>query len=129
MCLRLHGAKLSDMAVELVATFVRIKLATPDASKALFAIAAERGGAEFVLNGNTRMAASISGMLASACDARFVDPAIVAAVSLSSIVGRVRTVLDGSAPPGFEQKLNEQLVSLVSAYFRNEAIRQVEPKL
>lgn len=124
-CLRLRGARLSAMAAGLVTAFLKIKLGNPDASKALFAIAAERGGAELVLSGNIRMAASIAGMLASASDARFADPAITAAVALSSIVGSVRAVLEGFAPPGFEQRLDEQFVSLVSGYLRNEATDRV----
>ena len=129
MCLRLHGAELTEMAVGLVAAFLKIKLANADASKALFAIAAERGGADLVLNGNIRMAASITRMLTSASDAHFVDPAIAAVVALSSIVGSVRTVLEGYAPPGFEELLEEQLVSLVSGYLWNEAVREGNPKL
>ena len=129
VCVRLHGARLEEMAVGLVGAFLEIKLGSPDATKALFAIAAERGGAELVLKGNTQMAASISDMLASASDGRFANHAIAAAVALSSIIGSVRAVLEGYAPPGFEQNIREQLVSLVSAYFRSEAIRPLDPKI
>ncbi|WP_260923975.1 hypothetical protein [Novosphingobium sp. 9] len=109
------------MAVALVSAFLRVKLSDPDASKALYAIAGERGGAELVIRGNNRMVATISEMLASARDARFADPVITAAVTLSSIVGCVRAVLEGYAPPGFEDHLDRRLVLLVSAYFAAEA--------
>jgi AcrR family transcriptional regulator len=123
MCLRLRGSKLSEMAVGLVDVFLQIKLSQPEESKALFAVAAERGGAALVLNVHIRMASSISDMLASTCDGRFADPAIVSAVALSSIVGSVRSVLEGYAPPSFEDNISEQLVSLVSAYFASVVIR------
>jgi len=122
-CARLHGANLSEMATALIATFLEVKLGNPDASNALYAIAGERGGAELVLRGNNRMVATMSAMLATASDTRFADPAITAAVALSSIVGCVRAVLEGYAPPGFDHQLERQLVSLVSAYFENEAER------
>jgi AcrR family transcriptional regulator len=118
VCGQQRGKPLSEMAVALVATFLDIKLRDPQASQALYAIAAERGGAELVSRINARMVAAVSAMLDSSPEARFDDPDLVAAVALNAIVGNVRAVLEDYAPPDFETRMKEQLILLLCAYLR-----------
>src|SRR5260221_9726896 len=61
-------------------------------------------------------ASAIAGMLASALNAYFDDPTVTAAISLSSLVGPVRALLEGRAPPGLEANLERHLVLLLRAY-------------
>ncbi len=123
-CSRHHGAPVSEMARAIATTFLEVKLRDPDASKALYAIAGERGGAELVKQINTRMVMSIGAMLASASDVTFADPAVTAAVALSCLVGNVRGVFEGYAPFGFEPVLEEQLIMLLTVYLESS---KVEP--
>jgi len=115
-CEQCRGKPVSDMAAELVSAFLAVKLRNPAMSKALYAIAAERGGAELVVRINTRIVAAIAAMLATSSDAQFEAPVLIATVVLSALVGPVRTLLEGCAPPLFEASLEQQLRLLLTAY-------------
>ncbi|MGS0737247.1 TetR/AcrR family transcriptional regulator [Pseudomonas sp. GG8] len=115
-CEQCRGKPVSDMAAELVSAFLAVKLRNPAMSKALYAIAAERGGAELVVRINTRIVAAIAAMLATSSDAQFEAPVLIATVALSALVGPVRTLLEGCAPPLFEASLEQQLTLLLTAY-------------
>lgn len=117
-CVELQGTAVADMAAGLVTTLLTAKLREQAVSKALYAIAAERGGAELVARINVRMVGAIAAMLATAPDAHFEDPALIAAISLSAIVGPVRTLLEGNAPPAFEAALEQQTTLLLKAYLQ-----------
>lgn len=101
-CREHQGKPVCEMASALVTAFLAEKLRDPGKSKALYAVAGERGGAGLVARMHTRMVAAITEMLASAPDAHFDEPSLTAAMSLSVLVGPVRAVLAGHAPPGFE---------------------------
>ena len=116
VCQQQQGAKIAEMARALVAAFLAAKLRDPQESRALYAVAAERGGAALAMQAYGRMAQSITAMLASASDGRFTDPALIATVALSSLIGPVRAVLEGHTPPGFEAGLEAQLITLLCAY-------------
>lgn len=111
-----RGKSVSDMASGLVRAFLVAKLRDPHVSKALYAIAAERGGAELVARINTRMVAATAAMLVTAPNTYFEDPVITAAISLGALVGPVRGLLEGNVPPAFEASLEQQLTVLLRAY-------------
>lgn len=115
-CEQCEGKPISDMASELVSAFLAVKLRDPAMSKALYAIAAERGGAELVGRINARMVAAVAAMLATASDAHFEVPGLIAAVSLNALSGPVRALLEGYAPPLFETCLKQQATRLLRAY-------------
>lgn len=117
-CSELLGKPVAAMASGLVVAFFAVKLRDPAGSKALYAIAAERGGAELVSRITTRMVGAIAAMLKSATDAHFDDPVVTAAISLSAVSGPVRALLEGHTPPGFEKGLEQQIVELLRAYLQ-----------
>jgi AcrR family transcriptional regulator len=122
-CREYGGRPVAEMASGLVTAFLAIKLRNPAESKALYAVAAERGGAELVARLNTRVVAAITAMLASAPDAHFDDPSMAAAIAMSAIGGAVRSILDGYAPLEFEANLERQLILLVTAYLQAHRLR------
>ncbi|WP_457798565.1 TetR/AcrR family transcriptional regulator [Methylocystis sp. S23] len=117
-----RGKPVSQMAAALVTAFLAAKLRDPEESKALYAVAEERGGAELAARMRMRILAAIAAMLASAPDARFDDPAMTSAVAFSALVGSVRTLLEGQASAEFEARLEKQLILLLTAYL--EAARR-----
>lgn len=117
-CIALKGTPVGDMATGLVVAFLAVKLRDPTVSKALYAIAAERGGAELVTHMHTRMVAALAEMLATAPDAHFADPSLTASISLSALVGPVRALLEGNASGAFETALAQQLTLLLKAYLQ-----------
>ena len=84
-----------------------MKLHDPEKSKALYAVAGERGGPELVADVHMRMVAAIAAMLASAPDAHFDDPYMTSAIAFNALVGPVRALLEGHVPAGFEARLKE----------------------
>jgi AcrR family transcriptional regulator len=127
VCREHCGKPVHEMASALVTVFLAAKLRDPAQSKALYAVAGERGGTELAARASARMVAAIAGMLASAPDAYFDDPTVTAAISLSSLVGPVRALLEGHAPPGFEASLERQLVLLLRVYLRAHLLRPQAP--
>lgn len=123
VCAALKGRSVADMAAGLVSTLIAAKLREQAVSKALYAIAAERGGAVLVARINARIIDAIATMLATAADAHFADPDLTAAISLSAIFGPVRTVLEGSASPAYEAALEQQTTLLLTAYLQIAAFK------
>ncbi len=115
-CEQCRGKPVAEMASELVSAFLAVKLRNPAMSKALYAIAAERGGAELVARINIRMVTATAAMLVSAPDADFEDPTLIATVSLTALTGPVRALLEGYATPLFESCLEQQATLLLTAY-------------
>ena len=122
VCREHRGKPVSEMASALIGAFLAVKLRDPKESKALYAVAGERGGAALVARMQGRMVEAITAMLESAPDARFDDAAVTAAISLNAMVGPVRAFLEGHAPPKFEAGLHAQLVQLLGAYFQTYAL-------
>jgi AcrR family transcriptional regulator len=117
-CREYRGKPVSQMASALVTAFVTAKLRDSAKSKALYAIAQERGGAVLIARLRTRIVAATTAMLASAPDARFDDPAMIATIALAALAGPVQALLAGNAPAEFGACLEKELVSLVTAYFQ-----------
>ena len=77
-----HGMQLADIAMAVVTAFVDAKMEQPDASKALYAVAEEHGGAVFVPRATTRRLRAITATLTSTPDAGSVDLALVSSMTL-----------------------------------------------
>ncbi|WP_256390386.1 TetR/AcrR family transcriptional regulator [Pseudomonas yamanorum] len=117
-CDRHQGTTVAEMASGFVTAFLAVKLMDPTASKALYAISGERGGAELVARIGQRMVTAVAAMLATASDARFEDPSLTAAISISAVVGPVRALLEGNATQAYEAGLEQQVIRLLRAYLQ-----------
>ena len=117
-CREQRGKPVSRMASALVGAFLAAKLSDPEESKALYAVAGERGGGALVIRMHQRMVVAIAALLTSAPDVRFDDPDMTAMIAFSTLMGPVRSLLEGHAPAGFEACLEEQLVLLLTAYLQ-----------
>lgn len=121
---RVHRDKpVLEMASALVTTFLAAKLRDPQESKALYAVAGDRGGAELAARAHARIVAAIATMLTSATDAHFDDPSTTATIALNALMGPVRAWLDGHAQAGFEARLEGHLVRLLTAYLQTHPLR------
>jgi len=118
-CRAAMGRPVAEMATELVRAYLAAKLSDPATSKALYSVAAERGGRELARQMYARLATVIAEMLDSAPDGGFEDPGVAASIGLSAVAGPVTALLDGFAPPGFEARLEDELVRLLTAYFQH----------
>lgn len=116
VCRDSRGLPVARMAEALVEGYLAAKLRDAGESKALYAVAGERGGAELAARVYKRMEAAVTALLATAPDAKFDDPGMTASIALNALVGPVRSILDGQATPAFEARLQGQLVLLLTAY-------------
>jgi AcrR family transcriptional regulator len=123
VCERLSGQPVSEMASNLTKTFLAVKLSDPEQSKALYAIAGERGAAELVKLISARMVEAIAVMLLTAPHVHFEQPAIVATLALSAVVGAVRAVLEGHAAPNFEAAVEGEVTLILTAYLQSFALK------
>lgn len=117
VCRNQRGKCVVDMAPPLVSSFLAVKFSDPTASRALYAIAGERGGPEKVAEVQAHMTGAITEMLTSAPDANFEDPGMVAVIAFNAMVGPVRAVLDGNVASNAMPQFETELVRLVEAYF------------
>jgi AcrR family transcriptional regulator len=115
-CAAHHGRPVGAMASAVVTAFIAAKLGHRAEARALYAVSEERGGAAIAARLRTRIVAAAAAMLATATDATFDDPAIVASIALGALVGPVQAVLRGPAQAGLEARLEDELILLVSAY-------------
>lgn len=122
-CRERRGKPVSEMASALVAALLAAKLRDPAESKALYAVAGERGGAELAARMRGRIVAAIAAMLATAPDAHFDDPAMISTIVFGALVGPVRAFLEGHDPAEFEARLEGQLGRLLTAYLHTYRIR------
>jgi AcrR family transcriptional regulator len=124
-CQEHRGKPLSQMASAFVLSFLDAKLRNPKEAMALYAVAEGRGGAALAARMRARIVAAVAAMLASAPDARFDDPAMVATIALGALVGPVQAMLKEHAPAPVSARLQKELVVLVTAYLQ---AHQIAPK-
>lgn len=121
-CRAQQGKPIVQMVGALTRAFLAAKLHKPDESKALYAVAAQRGGAELIARAQADMAASIATMLASASDVHIAQPAVAAEIALNAMIGSVRALLEGLMSAQVEATLEAQLVVLLESYFQTLAV-------
>jgi AcrR family transcriptional regulator len=119
VCLDSRGLPVVQMASALVEGYMAAKLRDAGESRALYAVAGERGGFELAGRVYTRIEAAVTVLLTTAPDATFEDPAMTASIALNALVGPVRSILDRQATPAFEARLQGQLVLLLTAYLES----------
>jgi AcrR family transcriptional regulator len=121
-CQEHRGKQIAQMASAFVVAFLAAKLRDPEEAKALYAVAEERGGALLAARMRARIATAVATMLASAPDASFDDPAVVATIAVGALVGPIQTSLKGPAPAEFGARFERELVLLVTAYLQAHRI-------
>ncbi|ARJ43002.1 TetR family transcriptional regulator [Pantoea alhagi] len=120
-CATARGKSVADMATALVKAFLAAKLANPEESKALYSIAAERGGSRVVAAVHKRMVDAVVDMLLSSPGITCADPRFTAHVALGMITGPVKGFLEGLIPQEFAERFPEHLSSVLADYFRKIA--------
>jgi hypothetical protein len=102
----------------LVNAFFAAKLARPDVSKALYAVAAELEGNDLVVRLTQRSQLAIVALLQTPPDAHFDDPISAAFVLTTAMVGPVQALLAVDAPPEFQDKVRGHLILAAVSYLR-----------
>jgi AcrR family transcriptional regulator len=116
-----HGASIAEMVKIVVGAYVKAKTRNIDASRALYAVAAELDSRAFVRQVEIDNRAALEAMLKSASDARFDDIKTVAFMFSAALIGPIRMLLEGHASQSTIRKLRGQLESLCLGYLQQEA--------
>ncbi|EOU9607472.1 TetR/AcrR family transcriptional regulator [Cronobacter dublinensis] len=114
-----RGKPVAEMASAIVQAYLCLKLANPDESKALYAVAAERDGARLMGVIYQRMVNSIAQMLATAPDNTFPDPVFTAHLALGVLTGPTKAFLEGFIPPGYTEQFQTHLSRLLAGYLQS----------
>lgn len=117
-CNASKGQPVRVMATSLVNAYVETKLSSPDASKALYVVASELGGAEVVARMTQRSQLALCDMLSTASDVTFGDLRVVSYMLSTALGGPVQGLLHTAVPPAFVQLVKEQLVLMSVAYLQ-----------
>ena len=129
-CREHRNRTVGEMASALVTAFLAAKLSDPNQARAraLYAVSEERDGAALADRMHSRIIAAVAAMLSTARDAAFDDPAIVASVALQALVGPVLALLKRQAKPGSWDRIQDELILLVTAYFQTYRAESVPPR-
>jgi AcrR family transcriptional regulator len=115
-CAEERGAPLERMADALVAAFLRAKLRHVEASKALYFVSDDVGGAEIVRELGKRGVTAIAEMLGSSVEEFTEDPKVMAATVMAAMSGVSRRMLEASNSPETMKAMCEGLQVMVRAY-------------
>lgn len=115
-CIAQRMKPLSDMAYGVVHAFIGAKMEYPAASKALYAVAEEHGGAVLVARARKRMHKAVALMLGSAPDSHFDELNTVSFLTMSAMIGPVQALLEEEESPEITEALRTHLCKLVLAY-------------
>lgn len=126
-CIASKGQPVQVMATSLVNAYFEAKMTSPDASKALYAVANEFGSASVVARMTQRAQLALCDLLATAADVAFNDLRVVSYMLSTALVGPVQGLLQTAVPPGFAHEVKEQLTVLATAYLRSAGTAREEP--
>jgi AcrR family transcriptional regulator len=115
-CVAQQGHPVAAMAQAVVQAFISAKLDDAEASRALYAVAAELGGAQVGARLSQRSQIALGRLLATASDRRITDPALTSYVLSTALVGPVQGLLMMQPSPLAVAALRVHLASLASSY-------------
>ncbi len=121
-CALAKGQTIDVMASAVADCFVAAKLDQPATSRALYAVAAEVGGAAVVARLTMRSQLALCDMLATASDARFQNPALIAFMLSTAAVGPVQALLMSDASPEMVRAVRQHLAMMMTSYLNASAI-------
>lgn len=117
-CLKLRNESIACMAEGLVDAYIDAKARRPDASRALYMVAAELDTSELLGGISTRLQEAATTMLTSVADAKFEDLPDVTFTLLTAMAGATKAVFERGAQPRMIRVLRVQLVDMCQGYLQ-----------
>lgn len=117
-CLKHQNESLVTMVNGMVNAFLEIKLRHPDATGALYKIAAELDTEELRIDTARRLQGACSALLGSAIDAEFDNLPDISFTLLTAMNGVTRAVFEFGSPPQMIEILRNQLLVLCHGYLQ-----------
>jgi AcrR family transcriptional regulator len=120
-CLKHRNESIADMTEGMVNAFLDIKIRDPDATRALYKIAAELDTDELKFGTAKGLQDACTALLDSATDATFDDLSDISFTLLTAMNGTTRAVFEFGAQPHMVQVLRVQLLALCRGYLQISA--------
>lgn len=118
-CLTHRNEPVAAMAGGMVNAFLDIKIRHPDATRALYKVAAELNTEELRIDTAKRLRDACAALLGSATDARFDNLPDIAFTLLAAMNGATRAVFEfGPQPARMIEVLRSQLLALCQGYLQ-----------
>lgn len=121
-CNAAKGQNVQVMATTLVSAYVDAKLSSPEASKALYAVATELGSADVVARITQRSQLALCDMLATSTDVKFDDLRVVSYMLTTALVGPIQGLLHSGVPPAFAEQVKAQAILMTIAYLQQAGL-------
>jgi len=115
-CRENQGASLTQMSDALVGAYWKAKTMRPNATRALYLVAAKVNTAALAETCAQRIEAAAAAMFASAPDAIFTDLTLVNRSLLTALFGAVRSVFTREVSPTFVEQVREELSLMCRSY-------------
>jgi AcrR family transcriptional regulator len=116
VCREMKGAAVDAMATTLVEAFLKAKLAHVETSRALYSVSDDVRGAEIARQNAARNIAAVAAMLESAKERLNDDPQVMASITLATMAGVSRRMLESGLRESELQAMQRGLVTMVRAY-------------
>lgn len=116
VCDAVQGQTLDDMATAVCHAFVAVKMARPEASRALYQPMAELQGQALLMAVMPRAQAMLARTLASASDGPVPRADVLSLFILTGCMGPVQAVLEMGAPPMMVELLRQHLAAMCRGY-------------
>jgi hypothetical protein len=118
---RYRGLSIDAISDGLVNTYIDVKTARADASRALFLVASELDTTALLGGISERIRIATTALLNSAVDAGFDDIETTSFILLAALTGTVRTVFERGPTPAMLGALRAQLTLMCRAYLEKTA--------
>ena len=121
VCEAVQGRTLDEMATTVCHAFIAVKMARPEASRALYQPMAELQGQALLMAVMPRAQAMLARTLASASDGPIPHADAVSLFILTGCMGPVQAVLEMGAPPMMVELLRQHLAAMCRGYLAQAA--------
>lgn len=118
VCMACRGQSVADMAEALVRAFFAIKFRDPEQSRALYAVADERGGRGLRSPVQARGQVALAAMLTTAPDVRFDDVELSALAAFSVMVAPMQSLLLTDVSTERRDQMEGETIRVLCAYFQ-----------
>jgi AcrR family transcriptional regulator len=115
-CESAQSRPLEEMADALVTAFLAAKMKHEAASRALYFVSDDLGGAEIARHHGSRGVKAIAAMLESAPEGLREDAQVVASTLMAAMAGVSRRMIEAGRSPNMMQAMRQELEVLVRAY-------------
>lgn len=129
ICREQQGCALEQMAEAVITAFLAAKMNDTPASVAFYSVSSDVDGASIVRETAEALNRALVEMLVTASNPLTKDPQLVASIMQGAMAGVSRRLLESHSPEKELPRMQQELISLISAYLEGCSTSMVFPTL